>query len=144
MVRQVFRCANACSQTARTDVISLLACYLGNFSCSLASLKLMKFPRGDDAGNQAFDAGRFASVVVLVTAMDISICFADFPTEKIGGTTRAVRRFGIGYANLGALLMATGHACDSDGGRALAVGRCSTGRPPFCPMGSSTHGRCWG
>ena len=46
--------------------------------------------------------------------MDISICFADFPTEKIGETTRAVRRFGIGYANLGALLMTTGHACDSD------------------------------
>ena len=52
--------------------------------------------------------------------MDISICFADFPTEKIGETTRAFRQLGIGYANLGALLMATGHAYDSDGGRALA------------------------
>ena len=53
--------------------------------------------------------------------MDISICFADFPTEKIGDTTRAYRQLGIGYANLGALLMATGHAYDSDGGRALAA-----------------------
>jgi ribonucleoside-diphosphate reductase alpha chain len=52
--------------------------------------------------------------------MDISICFADFPTEAIGETTRAYRQLGIGYANLGALLMATGHAYDSDGGRALA------------------------
>ena len=53
--------------------------------------------------------------------MDISICFADFPTEKIGTTTRAYRQLGIGYANLGALLMATGHAYDSDGGRAIAA-----------------------
>ena len=53
--------------------------------------------------------------------MDISICFADFPTEKITATTRAYRQLGIGYANLGALLMATGHAYDSDGGRAIAA-----------------------
>ena len=48
------------------------------------------------------------SVELVITAMDISICFADFPTEKIGETTRAYRQLGIGYANLGALLMATG------------------------------------
>jgi ribonucleoside-diphosphate reductase alpha chain len=53
--------------------------------------------------------------------MDISICFADFPTEAIGETTRAYRQLGIGYANLGALLMATGHAYDSEGGRSLAA-----------------------
>ena len=53
--------------------------------------------------------------------MDISICFADFPTDKIGETTRAYRQLGIGYANLGALLMATGHAYDSEGGRAIAA-----------------------
>ena len=53
--------------------------------------------------------------------MDISICFADFPTEPIADTTRAFRQLGIGYANLGALLMATGHAYDSEGGRALAA-----------------------
>ncbi|EST38489.1 vitamin B12-dependent ribonucleotide reductase [Streptomycetaceae bacterium MP113-05] len=95
--------------------------HLDNSSCNLASLNLMKFLRDDDAGRQTFDAERFGSVVELViTAMDISICFADFPTEKIGETTRAFRQLGIGYANLGALLMATGHAYDSDGGRALA------------------------
>ncbi|MFI7010757.1 vitamin B12-dependent ribonucleotide reductase [Streptomyces sp. NPDC050145] len=95
--------------------------HLDNTSCNLASLNLMKFLKDDGKGNQSFDVERFAKVVELViTAMDISICFADFPTEKIGENTRAYRQLGIGYANLGALLMATGHAYDSDGGRALA------------------------
>ncbi|GAA3376507.1 vitamin B12-dependent ribonucleotide reductase [Streptomyces sannanensis] len=95
--------------------------HLDNTSCNLASLNLMKFLKDDGKGNQSFDVERFAKVVELViTAMDISICFADFPTQKIGENTRAFRQLGIGYANLGALLMATGHAYDSDGGRALA------------------------
>ena len=91
---------------------------LDNSSCNLASLNLLKFLRDDDT----FDAATFQKVVELViTAMDISICFADFPTESIGVTTRDYRQLGIGYANLGALLMATGHGYDSDGGRALAA-----------------------
>ncbi|WP_030235308.1 vitamin B12-dependent ribonucleotide reductase [Streptomyces sp. NRRL S-455] len=95
--------------------------HLDNTSCNLASLNLMKFLKDDGKGNQSFEAERFQKVVELViTAMDISICFADFPTQKIGENTRAFRQLGIGYANLGALLMATGHAYDSDGGRALA------------------------
>ena len=90
---------------------------LDNSSCNLASLNLLKFLRPDGT----FDGETFAkSVELIITAMDISICFADFPTEAIGVTTRAYRQLGIGYANLGALLMATGHAYDSDGGRALA------------------------
>jgi ribonucleoside-diphosphate reductase alpha chain len=92
--------------------------HLDNSSCNLASLNLMKF-LNDDA---TFDAVRFGKAVELViTAMDISICFADFPTEAIGDTTRKFRQLGIGYANLGALLMATGHAYDSQGGRSLAA-----------------------
>jgi len=91
--------------------------HLDNSSCNLASLNLMKFLREDDT----FDAPTFAKVVELViTAMDISICFADFPTEAIGDTTRKFRQLGIGYANLGALLMASGLPYDSDAGRALA------------------------
>ncbi|MEV0795964.1 vitamin B12-dependent ribonucleotide reductase [Kribbella sp. NPDC050459] len=91
--------------------------HLDNSSCNLASLNLMKFLRDDDL----FDSEKFVQAVeLIITAMDISICFADFPTEAIGVTTRAYRQLGIGYANLGALLMATGHAYDSDGGRALA------------------------
>ncbi|WP_165987417.1 vitamin B12-dependent ribonucleotide reductase [Streptomyces sp. YIM 98790] len=95
--------------------------HLDNTSCNLASLNLMKFLKDDGEGHQAFDIERFTKVTELViTAMDISICFADFPTQKIAENTRAFRQLGIGYANLGALLMATGHAYDSDGGRALA------------------------
>ncbi len=91
---------------------------LDNSSCNLASLNLLKFLRDDDT----FDAATFQKVSELViTAMDISICFADFPTTAIGDTTRDYRQLGIGYANLGALLMATGHGYDSDGGRALAA-----------------------
>src|SRR6202042_3085713 len=70
-----------------------------------------------------FDVERFEKITeLIITAMDISICFADFPTEKITAITRAYRQLGIGYANLGALLMATGHASDSEGGRAIAAG----------------------
>ncbi|MDQ2845532.1 MAG: ribonucleoside-diphosphate reductase [Actinomycetota bacterium] len=92
--------------------------HLDNSSCNLASLNLMKFLSDDGK----FDATTFARAVEFVfTAMDISICFADFPTEPIAETTRAYRQLGIGYANLGALLMATGHAYDSEGGRTLAA-----------------------
>ena len=91
---------------------------LDNTSCNLASLNLMKFLRDDNG----FDTERFVkSVELIITAMDISICFADFPTEAIGINTRAYRQLGIGYANLGALLMASGLAYDSDGGRAVSA-----------------------
>ena len=77
----------------------------------------MKFLKSDGS----FDAKNFVKAVeIIITAMDISICFADFPTEAIGDTTRKYRQLGIGYANLGALLMASGLAYDSEGGRALA------------------------
>src|SRR6201994_4971334 len=90
---------------------------LDNTSCNLASLNLLKFLNVDNT----FDSTRFVKAVeLIITAMDISICFADFPTEAIGVNTRDYRQLGIGYANLGALLMASGLAYDSDGGRALA------------------------
>ncbi len=91
---------------------------LDNSSCNLASLNLLKFLREDGT----FDVESYEKIVELViTAMDISITFADFPTEAIGETTRDFRQLGIGYANLGALLMATGHGYDSEDGRALAA-----------------------
>ena len=99
--------SNPCSEYMSID----------NSSCNLASLNLMKFLTDDDA----FDVERFvAAVDLIITAMDISICFADFPTESIAANTRKFRQLGIGYANLGALLMALGLAYDSDEGRALA------------------------
>ena len=92
--------------------------HLDNSSCNLASLNLLTFLGSDGQ----FEAARFQKCVeLIITAMDISICFADFPTDPIGDTTRKFRQLGIGYANLGALLMATGHAYDSEGGRALAA-----------------------
>ncbi|HEX7740459.1 MAG TPA: vitamin B12-dependent ribonucleotide reductase, partial [Marmoricola sp.] len=91
---------------------------LDNSSCNLASLNLLKFLKEDDT----FDSERFAKAVeLIITAMDISICFADFPTEAIGRTTVDYRQLGIGYANLGALLMAMGLGYDSEGGRSMAA-----------------------
>ena len=91
---------------------------LDNSSCNLASLNLLKF-LGEDG---VFDAKTFVRAVeLIITAMDISICFADFPTEAIGETTRNFRQLGIGYANLGALLMAMGKGYDTDGGRSTAA-----------------------
>lgn len=91
---------------------------LDNSSCNLASLNLLKFLKDDDT----FDAALFAKAVeFIITAMDISICFADFPTEAIGKTTVDYRQLGIGYANLGALLMAMGLGYDSEGGRTMAA-----------------------
>ena len=90
---------------------------LDNSSCNLASINLLKFLKVDGS----FDTKTFVKVTeLIITSMDISICFADFPTDPIGETTRNFRQLGIGYANLGALLMASGLAYDSDGGRALA------------------------
>ena len=91
---------------------------LDNSSCNLASLNLLKFLKADGT----FDAELFVRAVeLIITAMDISICFADFPTESIGETTRNFRQLGIGYANLGALLMAMGKGYDTDGGRSTAA-----------------------
>ncbi|MGH3195532.1 MAG: vitamin B12-dependent ribonucleotide reductase, partial [Streptosporangiaceae bacterium] len=111
---------HTCAESGRITASNPCSEYmhLDNSSCNLASLNLMKFLSSDGT----FDAELFVKgVETVITAMDISICFADFPTEAIGETTRKFRQLGIGYANLGALLMATGHAYDSEGGRALAA-----------------------
>ncbi|WP_328850302.1 vitamin B12-dependent ribonucleotide reductase [Micromonospora globbae] len=111
---------HTCPETGRITASNPCSEYLhlDNSSCNLASLNLMKFLRADGG----FEVEKFVrSVELVITAMDISICFADFPTEKIGETTRAYRQLGIGYANLGALLMASGLPYDSDQGRSLAA-----------------------
>ncbi len=111
---------HTCPETGRITASNPCSEYLhlDNSSCNLASLNLMKFLRPDGS----FEVAKFVkSVEFIITAMDISICFADFPTEKIGETTRAYRQLGIGYANLGALLMATGLPYDSDEGRSVAA-----------------------
>ncbi len=92
--------------------------HLDNSACNLASMNLLTFLDGNDE----FDVDGFkAAVAVMFTGQEIIVGNADYPTERIGDTTRAFRQLGIGYANLGALLMAQGLPYDSDAGRAWAA-----------------------
>src|SRR5665213_442825 len=92
--------------------------HLDNSACNLASLNLLKFlDENDEFDVEGFKAG----VAVMFTGQEIIVGNADYPTAKIGETTRAFRELGIGYANLGALLMAQGLPYDSDAGRAWAA-----------------------
>ncbi|HYN33434.1 MAG TPA: vitamin B12-dependent ribonucleotide reductase [Ilumatobacteraceae bacterium] len=92
--------------------------HVENSACNLGSVNLLKYLQ-DDGG---FDVGAFVHTVDTVfTAQEILVGRADYPTEKIGATTRALRQLGLGYANLGALLMALGLPYDSDDGRAWAA-----------------------
>ncbi|HEY5304641.1 MAG TPA: vitamin B12-dependent ribonucleotide reductase, partial [Acidimicrobiales bacterium] len=92
--------------------------HIDNSACNLASLNLMKFLQDDGS----FDVDAFkAAIEVLFTAQEIIVGAADYPTEKIGDNSRKFRQLGLGYANLGALLMASGLAYDSDAGRAWAA-----------------------
>jgi ribonucleoside-diphosphate reductase alpha chain len=91
--------------------------HLDNSACNLASLNLMQFV--DDEGT--FDVAAFRHAVEIVfTAQEIIVGNSDYPTEAIGRNAKAFRQLGLGYANLGALLMARGLPYDSDGGRAWA------------------------
>ncbi len=92
--------------------------HLDNSACNLASLNLLKFLKDDGS----FDVEAFRHVTgVMFIAQDILVGYSDYPTEKIGKTAHAYRQLGIGYANLGALLMAQGLPYDSDEGRAQAA-----------------------
>jgi ribonucleoside-diphosphate reductase alpha chain len=91
--------------------------HLDNSACNLASLNLLTFLDGD-----RFDVEGFRHAVeVVFTAQEILVGNADYPTKKIGENSRAFRQLGLGYANLGAMLMALGLPYDSDEGRALAA-----------------------
>ena len=91
--------------------------FLDDTACNLASLNLMKFRRPDGE----FDVESFKKAVeVTITAMEIEVDNASYPTPAIGQNSFDYRPLGLGYANLGALLMARGLAYDSDEGRAFA------------------------
>lgn len=91
--------------------------FLDDTACNLASLNLMKFRRPDGE----FDVEAFKKAVeVTITAMEIEVDNASYPTPAIGQNSFDYRPLGLGYANLGALLMARGLAYDSDEGRAFA------------------------
>ncbi|MHB8593938.1 MAG: vitamin B12-dependent ribonucleotide reductase, partial [Acidimicrobiales bacterium] len=92
--------------------------HLDNSACNLASINLLAFLAEDDT----FDVEGFkAAVEVVFTAQEILVGNADYPTDKIAENSRRYRELGIGYANLGALLMAQGIPYDSDEGRAWAA-----------------------
>lgn len=97
--------------------------HLDDSACNLASLNLMAFLTGaEEAGIEGFDVEGFRHAVrVVFTAQEILVGNADYPTEAIAETTRAFRQLGLGYANLGAMLMALGLPYDSDEGRAVAA-----------------------
>jgi ribonucleoside-diphosphate reductase alpha chain len=99
--------SNPCSEYMHVD----------NSACNLASLNLMRFRRPDGT----FDVDDFSHAVdILFLAQEILVGFSSYPTEEIGRNANAFRQLGLGYANLGALLMSDGLAYDSDQGRAVA------------------------
>ena len=99
--------------------------HLDDSACNLASLNLLAFLGASDDDTAAiggFDVEGFSHAIeVVFTAQEILVGNADYPTEAIGETTRAFRQLGLGYANLGALLMALGLPYDSDEGRSVAA-----------------------
>jgi ribonucleoside-diphosphate reductase alpha chain len=100
--------SNPCSEYLSVD----------NSACNLASINLLTFLDGDDV----FDVeGYKHTIEVVFTAQEILVGNSDYPTPKIGETTRRFRQLGLGYANLGALLMAQGMPYDSNEGRAWAA-----------------------
>jgi ribonucleoside-diphosphate reductase alpha chain len=92
--------------------------HIDDSACNLASLNLMRFVHADGE----FEVERFARAVdVIFTAQEILVGFADYPTAAIARNAKSHRQLGIGYANLGALLMHRGLAYDSNEGRAYAA-----------------------
>ncbi|MBI4896765.1 MAG: vitamin B12-dependent ribonucleotide reductase [Actinobacteria bacterium] len=109
--------SNPCSEYMHVD----------DSACNLSSLNLMKFRREDGT----FDVRQFEHAVdVMLLAQEIVVTPSSYPTEKIGANARAFRQLGLGYANLGALLMSNGLPYDSDRGRAdaAAITALMTGR----------------
>jgi len=92
--------------------------HLDNSACNLASINLLKFLRDDGT----FDVDAFKHAVeIIFTGQEILVGYSDYPIDVIAKNARAYRELGIGYANLGALLMAQGLPYDSDEGRAQAA-----------------------
>jgi ribonucleoside-diphosphate reductase alpha chain len=111
---------NTCSSTGRINASNPCSEYmhLDDSACNLASLNLLKFLR-DDGG---FDVESFRHAVdIMILAQDILIDNSSYPTPEIAANAHRFRELGLGYANLGALLMSLGLSYDSDAGRAYAA-----------------------
>ncbi len=110
---------HTCKGTARQNSTNPCSEYLflDNTACNLASLNLMKFKTGDGS----FDVPRFrAAVRLLITAQEILVDNASYPTREIAHNSHIFRTLGLGFANLGALVMSYGLGYDSDEARAVA------------------------
>jgi len=110
---------HTCSNTARINASNPCSEYmhLDNSACNLASLNLLKYLREDGV----FDTEAFRRVVdIVILAQDILVDNSSYPTAEIAANAHAFRELGMGYANLGALLMSLGLPYDSDAGRAYA------------------------
>jgi ribonucleoside-diphosphate reductase alpha chain len=112
---------HTCKNTDRINASNPCSEYmfLDDSACNLASFNLMKFVGPD--GHFNVEAYRHA-IDTLIVAMEIIVENASYPTEKIARNSRDFRPLGLGYANLGALLMSQGIAYDSDEGRSFAAG----------------------
>lgn len=111
---------HTCAETARIRASNPCSefMFLDNTACNLASFNLRKFVRFDGS----FDVDRFeAAVTTLITAMELLVDFSSYPTQPIGEQTRKFRPLGLGFANLGALLMEQALPYDSEAGRELAA-----------------------
>jgi ribonucleoside-diphosphate reductase alpha chain len=111
---------HTCSNTGRINASNPCSEYmhLDNSACNLASLNLLKFLR-DDGGFEVESFRRTVDIIIL--AQDILVDNASYPTPEIGANAHKFRELGMGYANLGALLMSLGLPYDSDAGRAYAA-----------------------
>ncbi|MSS75120.1 vitamin B12-dependent ribonucleotide reductase [Candidatus Pacearchaeota archaeon] len=111
---------HTCKNTARINASNPCSEYMfiDDSACNLASINLMKFRRDDGS----FDVARYKHVVkILAICMDLLVDGSSYPTAKICRNSRDYRPLGMGYANLGALLMSWGLPYDSDEGRAVAA-----------------------
>ncbi len=111
--------------------------FLDDTACNLASLNLMAFRRADGTAGGGFDADAFAHAVRLWTiVLEISVMMAQFPSAEIARRSYAFRTLGLGYANLGGLLMAMGIAYDSAAGAgARGGGHRAVDRCELCRLG---------
>jgi ribonucleoside-diphosphate reductase alpha chain len=111
---------HTCANTARINASNPCSEYmhLDNSACNLASLNLLKFLRDDGV----FDTESFRRAVdIIILAQDILVDNSSYPTAEIAANAHAFRELGLGYANLGALLMSLGLPYDSDAGRGYAA-----------------------
>ena len=114
---------NPCSATARINATNPCSefIFLDDTACNLASINLVKFLDKNSEGKPTFSLADFDYVVrLLITCQEVLVNMSSYPTKTIAENSDMFRPLGLGYANLGSLLMRLGLPYDSDDGRAVA------------------------